>query len=173
MTKSVNMTGFTNIGGVNFQTGAVRKDPIYGAPTYQVDLEVTSDNKVQKRYYVELVDGPSINYSIQAGDKHAFVSVSCKGGNYKQPNRIWFYSIDGVRITDTPKDDVYELWHCTDTNVNAKRDSVKTHGHMLGPGVVYHEYEITHSEDNDNIKIVGGTNVNVNYTTGFDTFERH
>ena len=168
--------GFVNIGGVNFQKDAIKVNK-YGLAVSGPDIVVTSkpDDKfrAEMEYSVTLKDGTTVTYPEQEDGKHAFVSVSCKGGNYEQPNRIFFNSIDGARITDTPKDDVYELWRCTNTNVNAKRDSVTTHGYMSGPGVVYHEYERTHSEDKDKIKVVDGTNVNVNYTTGFDTFERH
>lgn len=168
--------GFINIGGVNFQKDAIKVNK-YGLAVSGPDIVVTSkpDEKFRavKEYSVTLKDGTSVTYPEQEDGKHAFVSVSCKGGDYYYPNLIEFNSINGARITDTPNDDVYEIRHCTNTNVNAKRDYVTIHGYMSGPGVVYHEYEKNHSEDNDNIKIVGGTNVNVNYTTGFDTFERH
>ena len=92
-------------------------------------------------------------------------------GDYQNPKKVCFSNIQGLKITDTPKDDNYEVRFCDDVNLNAKRDSVTTHGYMSGPGVVYHEYEITNSEDRDKIKVIGGDNVNVNYTTGFDTLE--
>lgn len=162
---------FVNIGGVTFQAAAVKIDPVYGSPAYHPELQVTNDNKVQKMYYVQLVDGTAVSYPQQPEENNANIMFSTHG-DYKNPKKICFGYIDGLQITDTHKDDNYELRFCDNATVNAKRDSVTTHGYMSGPGIAYHEHERTHSEDKDKIKVIGGNNVNVNYTVGFDTFER-
>lgn len=166
--------GFVNIGGVNFQRDAIKVNR-YGLAVTGPDIVVVSkpDEKFKAvmEYSVTLKEGTTITFPKQEDGKHAFVSVSCKGGNYEQPNKIEFNSLNGAKITDTKNDDVYELWRCTNTNVNAKRDSVTTHGYMSGPGIAYHEYDRTHSVDRDKIKVIGGDNVNVEYTSGFDILE--
>ena len=171
MTERVNQPVFTNIGGVNFQTEAIRPS-FTGKPVSQPYIQMVSDDKAEKRYRVELNDGTVVDYPEQPQENNANIMFSTHG-DYQNPNKVIFSNIKGANITDTTKNDNYELRGCNDTNLDAQRETTLVHGYMSGPGVVYHEYETTLSKDNDNIKIVGGTNVNVNYTTGFDTFERH
>ena len=170
MGGEVNGNLFVNIGGVSFQSAAVKKDPVYGKPTYYPELRVNNDNKVQKMYYVQLVDGTDVCYPEQKEGNNRYIGFSTHG-DYQNPKKVIFNKIEGLEISDTEKSDNYELRFCDNATVNAKRDSVTTHGYMSGPGIAYHEYDITHSVDRDKIKVIGGGNVNVEYTSGFDILE--
>ena len=100
MGGEVNGNLFVNIGGVSFQSAAVKKDPVYGLPMYYPELRVNNDNKVQKMYYVQLVDGTDVCYPEQKEGNNRYIGFSTHG-DYQNPKKVIFNKIEGLEITDT------------------------------------------------------------------------
>ena len=98
MSGEVNGNLFVNIGGVSFQSAAVKKDPVYGKPTYYPELRVNNDNKVQKMYYVQLVDGTDVCYPEQKEGNNRYIGFSTHG-DYQNPKKVIFNKIEGLEIS--------------------------------------------------------------------------
>ena len=170
---SGHVDGFLNVGGVNFQRDAIKENRFglaVAGPFIKIVSKPDEDFRAEMRYSVTLNDGTIVEYPEQPKGNKANIMFSTHG-DYQNPKKVCFSYIQGLEITDTPKDDNYEVRSCDDVNINAKREEVIRYGHALGPGIVYHEYERTRSEDKDKIRVIGGDNVNVEYTSGFDTVE--
>ena len=137
MSGEVNGNWFVNIGGVSFSSAAVKKDPVYGKPTYYPELRVNNDNKVQKMYYVQLVDGTDVCYPEQKEGKNRYIGFSTHG-DYQKPKKVIFNEIEGLEITDTEKSDNYELRFCDNATVNAKRAAPWWFTTYFPPGTRFH-----------------------------------
>lgn len=151
----------TSLFGVTF-----RKDQIPvtedGRPIYNPELVVLPDGKVSEQAVVELNDGTTVRFPKQDDNSKASIIID------KVSNTVRYSNINGLTVWDTPRDDKYLFNNCTGT-VNAKREKVTTIT-QTSPStfIPVYSYNNVSSKDRDKIWVNSKSNMNINYTQGYD-----
>ncbi|MBQ8167826.1 hypothetical protein IJZ97_00205 [bacterium] len=126
-----------NIGGVTYQPEHVKHHS--ESTTKQIDN--SGNISIHTTYNVELNDGTTLTYGQQNLDRKASV--------FQKENETQFFGLSNAKITDTPKEDVYKLFGCEFTTVDANREEEEK---VKLPGSFRHSnYKLNVSTDSDTI----------------------
>ena len=132
------------LGGVQYE----RSDLKAHSYTTKTRTNASGIFEEYKEYTVALKDGTVLRYEAQDESRQAAVDLD--------GDKVKFFGLYKANITDTYKNDVYELMGCEFTSVNADRkqsgcsshksadwDSIKTNNRTLSDGTVQYSNENT------------------------------